>query len=206
MAEKNIIGIDFDNTIVCYDHVFDGTVREKFSIPASVPADKEAIRNYLRSEGGEDDWIRLQGYIYGEGIRLCRPFPGVLDFLRSCRQKGVKALIISHKTPRPFKGPAHNLPEAARNWLRANGFYETADTGINPAEVNFVPTKQEKIELIAANKCDFFIDDLPEFLLEPGFPERTQRILFDPHNTGRPDARYQKAISWEQVGNIIFNR
>jgi len=199
-----IIGIDFDNTIVSYDAIFYKMAREGGLIPDTAGAGKEQIRNFLRQAGREDHWTRLQGLVYGEGIKACPAFPGVMDFLRACRAKSFKTLIISHKTLHPILGPALDLHGAARGWLRDNGFYETQDTGIAPGDANFLPTKREKLELIAGSRCDFFIDDLPEFLGEPGFPAGTKKILFDPNNSGRQDAGYIKANSWEQIGTIIF--
>ena len=49
------IGIDFDNTIVCYDDVFHEVAREQGLIPNDLPANKGAVRDHLRAIGREDD-------------------------------------------------------------------------------------------------------------------------------------------------------
>ena len=61
-----LIGIDFDNTIVCYDGVFYETAVERKMIGCdSQCRSKEQVRDYLRGIGKEDQWTLLQGYVYG---------------------------------------------------------------------------------------------------------------------------------------------
>ena len=43
------LGLDFDNTIVCYDGLFHRVAREEGLIPAALPATKSDVRNHLRS-------------------------------------------------------------------------------------------------------------------------------------------------------------
>ena len=52
------IGVDFDNTIVCYDRLFHRLARERGLIPETVPQTKGAVRDYLRSIDREDDWTK----------------------------------------------------------------------------------------------------------------------------------------------------
>ena len=63
-----VIGIDFDNTVVCYDEVFHRAARDWGLIPASFPSGKGRVRDYLRERGRDDDWTRLQGHVYGVTI------------------------------------------------------------------------------------------------------------------------------------------
>ena len=60
------IGIDFDNTIVSYDALFHKVAREQGVVPPNTPANKLAVRDYLRQIGKEDLWTEMQGYVYGE--------------------------------------------------------------------------------------------------------------------------------------------
>ena len=71
-----IIGLDFDNTIVCYDDVFYTAALEKHLITSESPLSKTEVRDTLRAAGKEQDWIELQGYVYGPGMKLAKPFPG----------------------------------------------------------------------------------------------------------------------------------
>ena len=177
-----IIGLDFDNTIIDYDQVFWDAGREQGLIPEHVPISKSAVRRHLRSHDREDDWTRLQGYVYGLKIRDARPFPGVRDFIRWCRQNNWETVVISLKTRRPVLGPAHDLRQAARNWLADHGFFDSAPagSGLDPTKVFFLGSKADKLACIARKGCHYFLDDLPEFLAEPDFPRTTRPVLFDP--------------------------
>ena len=114
-----IIGIDFDNTITCYDRLFYRLAMERDLIPAALPAQKEAIRDYLRTQGLEDVWTELQGLAYGLRIGEAEPFPGVERFFSDCRNSGVAVIVISHKTRLPVRGPQVDLQQAACSWLSA---------------------------------------------------------------------------------------
>ena len=119
-----VIGVDFDNTIVCYDRLFHHVAVEKSLVPATVPADKESVRNYLREQDREDDWTELQGLVYGVRIREAEPFPGVREFFAECRRRGIPVYVVSHKTRLPVRGPQVDLHEAARGWLECQGFHD----------------------------------------------------------------------------------
>ena len=99
-----LIGLDFDNTIVCYDAVFHRLAVERGLIPARPPGDEEASAITCASIGREDDWTELQGIAYGPRIVEAEPFPGVHGFLARCRSRGVRVAIISHKTRHPYRG------------------------------------------------------------------------------------------------------
>ncbi len=200
-----IVGIDFDNTIVCYDKVIYCEALRRRLIPEKFPADKEKIRNYLRTIGQEDSWTKLQGYIYGIGIKKCPPFNGVLEFLEQCKQKGVAVRIISHKTKYPVMGPKYDLHKAAHNWLAAQGFYETDRTGLSRDKVHFFLTKQKKLSHVLKHKCRFFIDDLIEFLCDSAFPLNVQRVFFDAHgNHAAPQDNIAIVNSWRQISRVIL--
>lgn len=193
MAAKRI-GIDFDNTIVCYDEVFSKISHERKLLPAG-PVTKGRLRDYLRQQDREDEWTALQGEVYGPAIVHAKAFPGALEFVARCRELGVSVAIISHKTLHPFLGPKHDLHAAARGWLKANGL-----AGV---ETFLELTKQDKLKRIAAFGCTHFIDDLPEFLGEASFPPGVERILFAP---GAPaDPAFKTAGSWEDIGRWILS-
>jgi hypothetical protein len=46
-----MIGIDFDNTIVCYDEVFGRVAVEQGLVPPHAATSKTAIRDHLRASG-----------------------------------------------------------------------------------------------------------------------------------------------------------
>lgn len=195
-----LIGIDFDNTIVSHDEVFHSLAMERRLAPPGTPAVKDAVRDALRRAGREDDWTELQGFVYGPGMEKARPFPGIIEFLALCRRRGVAVRIISHRTKTPFRGPAYDLHEAARRWLAANRFFQAA--GLSPGQVFFEETKPAKLARIAEQGCTHFIDDLPEFLSEPGFPAGVERLLFDP--SGLHESPWPSARSWAEAENLTF--
>lgn len=192
------LGVDFDNTLVCYDGVFHRAAVERGLIPASEShLTKERLRDRMRAENREDDWTRLQGYVYGPAMAQAKPFPGALEFLDSCRRKGVSVCVISHRTAQPFLGPAYDLLSSAREWLERNGFFEKA--GLPREHAHFELTKQAKLARIRTERCTHFIDDLPEFLGERDFPVGVERLLFDPNGGHANDPRWGRAASWLDV-------
>lgn len=198
-----IIGVDFDNTIVCYDDLFHKVAVEQGLIPVQVPASKGAVRDYLRECGQEDDWTEMQGYVYGARMQEAAPFPGVIEFFTLCRRKRIKVFIISHKTRYPYRGHRYDLHQAAQNWLELYGFNDPQRLGLTSEQIYFELTKQEKIDRIAGVGCSHFIDDLPEFLGEASFPRGVERVLFDPKNE-YPDVQdFQRKSSWREIMELF---
>lgn len=193
------IGIDFDNTIVCYDDVFYQAALRKNLIPRELARQKHSVRDYLRREGEEEAWIELQGYVYGACMQEAPPFPGVLDFLVRCKENDIGVFIISHKTRGPFRGPDYDFHQAAHVWLESYGFYDPSRIGMTSEQVYFELTKERKLERISEIRCTHFIDDLPEFLLEPNFPAGVSRILFDPNGNHPWNRTLQLVTSWREI-------
>ncbi|PIQ25951.1 hypothetical protein COW36_02920 [bacterium (Candidatus Blackallbacteria) CG17_big_fil_post_rev_8_21_14_2_50_48_46] len=193
------IGVDFDNTIVCYDALFHTLAcEEQKLIPLETPVSKGAVRDALRAVGHEESWIAMQGEVYGARITEATPFEGVKDFFRAAQALGIKLSIVSHKTLHPFRGPQYDLHEAARSWLRFHGFWALEASLLPETSVFLELTKEAKFARIAALNCDYFIDDLPEFLQDPGFPATTVPILFDPANL-YGDSSLQRLCSWRDL-------
>lgn len=204
------IGVDFDNTIICYDQAFAAQARDKNLLPPGVAPTKLAIRDHLRAVGREDEWTRLQGEVYGPGILAAEPFAGVAEFFKTCREAGVFVRVISHKTARPYLGEPHDLHAWARSWLDRRGFFAAASggAGLSLEQVEFWPTKAEKAGRIRELGLTHFIDDLPEFLAELDWPGLT-RILFDPNCAHGVDARvvagrFACAASWPEVAGRLL--
>lgn len=193
------IGIDFDNTVVCYDRVFYHAALRKGLIPKELPRQKHSVRDYLRQQGQEEAWIELQGYVYGACMKEAPPFPGVLDFFIRSKENDIEVFIISHKTRHPFRGPNYDFHQASHLWLESYGFYDACRIGMVSKQVYFELTKEGKLERIAQIGCTHFIDDLPEFLLEPGFPKGVCRILFDPNGHHRLNDILQPVSSWQEI-------
>lgn len=198
------IGIDFDNTIVCYDQVFHLVAREQGVIPADLSATKENVRDYLRAAGQESVWTEMQGYVYGQRMSDAEPFPAVLDFLRHCRELGVEACIVSHKTRTPYLGPAYDLHAAALGWMEERGIFEAQGIGLPRERVFLEPTKKDKLARIGQLCCTHFIDDLPEFLGEADFPCGVKRLLFAPTGARSADPEIVPYASWAEIGRHLL--
>lgn len=190
------IGIDFDNTIVCYDEAFHASARERQLIPKGVEATKSAVKEHLQSNDREEDWIALQGYVYGPGINAARPFEGALDFIRKAQQQGHEVFIVSHKTRHPFRGPQYDLHEHAAAWLVQQKILGDV---IDRANVYFELTKEEKLARVGELECDWFIDDLPSILEHPEFPAGVKRALFDSSGNAPTQPNWTRIQNWVEA-------
>lgn len=201
-AARTIVGVDFDNTVVCYDNVFKEVAVEQGLVPDNVPSSKTQVRDYLRRTGREDAWTELQGYVYGIHMLKARPFPGVLDFFQRCAQRDLSVYVISHRTRHPFLGPATDLHQAARGWIDHYGLDEKMGPGAG--HVFFELTQDDKLKRILDVGCTCFIDDLPEFLKRPDFPAGGQRILFDPNGNYGLEIQLQRARTWQEITHMLL--
>ena len=200
-----VIGIDFDNTIVRYDDLFHKIAIERRLIPATVPPRKNEVRDFLREQGQEREWTELQGYVYGPRMAEAQPFPGVMEFFARAVRAGLPLYIISHKTRAPVVGPAYDLHQTARDWLKAQGFFDSSRVGLSSDHVHFGLTRQDKVSFIEKSRCTHFIDDLEETFLEETFPAGVVKILF---GKGAPPPGLPKikvAETWSQISEYVFN-
>ena len=93
------IGLDLDNTIVCYDDVFQLIAKDLGLVSETWTGDKAQVRSEIRSRpGGELVWQHLQGQAYGKYMHRATLFPGVGNFLIRTKVRGDKIFIVSHKT------------------------------------------------------------------------------------------------------------
>jgi hypothetical protein len=201
-----LIGVDLDNTIVCYDELLRAVALERGLIPDSVPASKGAVRDWLRRAGLEDRWTELQGYAYGARMHEAQPFPGALEFFARCRESQIPVFIISHRTRYPYLGEKYDLHQAARAWLAMHGFCDPDRIGLEADRLCLELTKQDKLARIASAGCSHFIDDLPEFLEEPAFPAGVQRVLFDPGGLHRDCSTARRAANWAAIERLLFSK
>ena len=199
-----LIGVDFDNTIVCYDGLFRKLAVRQGLVPDNVPESKNAVRDYLRQIGQEDRWTELQGYTYGPGMREARLFPGVLEFFDHCRRLGREVFIISQRTCYPYLGQRHDLHQAARDFLAAHGFNDPARIGLAADHIYFHESKQEKLARISQVGCTHFIDDLPEILTAAELGANIERILFDPNGQHADYLGLRRVGSWQSIENYLL--
>jgi hypothetical protein len=196
------IGLDLDNTVICYDAAFHRAAAEMGLLDASVDATKGAVKAWVKESHGNDVWTELQGEVYGPRLQSAVPYPGALEFARQCRAAGHDLCIVSHKTQFPAIGPQVDLRAAALDWLAAQGWISAG--AVKRSDVWFHDSRAEKVASIERRACDIFIDDLPEVFREPGFPAGVTRILFDPEKVFPDSGNYLRAASWTEITQTVF--
>ena len=196
------IGFDFDNTIVSYDELFHKVAIEKSLVPDDLPISKLAVRDFLRRANNENAWTEMQGYVYGARMSDAVAYSGVVEFIKLARANGIAMVIVSHKTKHPFVGPKYDLHKAARGWIESF-LVDNGENLIKPEQVFFEVTKKDKVARIDECECDYYIDDLPEILLMPGFPKKTKRILFDSQNNQNDEGMSARLESWAEIKNFF---
>jgi hypothetical protein len=190
------VGLDLDNTIVDYGDAFAYAAVE---LGVAAPAGgKTALRDAVRAQpGGEQRWREIQAYAYGPGMGRARAFPGVEEFFRHARWRGVALRVISHKTPAAAARSDIDLRAAARAWLARQPFAQDVP-------VVFAATREEKLAEIAAAGVALFIDDLVEVLGDPRFPRAVDRWLFAPDGAPASDGADRVFRSWDEMTNAAF--
>jgi hypothetical protein len=193
------IGLDFDNTIVCYDQAIEILAEQTFRLPVELPRTKLALRGFLRQEGREPEWTAFQGALYGPGMQHAQPFSQAIETMLALQEQGHELVIVSHRSLRPYAGPAYDLHAAARGWVRdrleSQGLFKDG-------HVYFYETREAKIAAIGSLGCDVFLDDLPEVLGDAMFPSRTQGVLFDPDGAS-DGGRGPRTRRWQELERFL---
>ena len=196
------IGLDFDNTIVCYDQAITKLTEELFELPVEVPRTKLGLRDHLRAAGREPEWTAFQGELYGPGMRYAEPFEGAIVTMQQLVAEGHELVIVSHRSRKPYAGLPHDLHAAAKGWvverLQSYGLFNGEGS-----VVNFLETREEKVACISELSCLAFLDDLPEVLQAPGFPAQTIGILFNPSVEGADTPGCHLIAAWPELLELI---
>lgn len=196
-----LIGLDFDNTIVCYDKAIERLADELLGLPPNLPRTKLALRNFLRQTNREHEWTVFQGELYGPGMVYAEPFEQVLETIQALKDMGHSLYIVSHRSLRPYAGPAYDLHAAARAWvdqrLVSNGLVDNEMT-------HFYETREQKIAAIGILGCKVFLDDLPEVLEDERFPSACWAILFDPERS-HAQSKNQRVGCWGEIPELLIN-
>jgi hypothetical protein len=201
------VGIDFDNTIVKYDHVFAEAARARGWVASDFRGSKKALRDAVRLlPDGEIKWQILQGEVYGRRMGEAEPFPGVIEFIAAARRRGIEMFIVSHKT-RYSNYDEHktDLRAAAMAWMESNGFFDAARLGFSSRQVVFADTRAEKIAQISALGCGLFIDDLEEVFADPAFPTHVKRVLFTPDDAPPAGGDIIVHRSWPDIARLVLD-
>ncbi|WP_158812814.1 hypothetical protein [Methylocapsa sp. S129] len=200
------IGLDFDNTIICYDDVFLSAAKERGLLPADFHGGKQLVRDAIRLlPHGEVAWQKLQGFVYGRGIGGAQAFEGLGSFLKRTQAEGDTLFVVSHKTEYGHFDPDRiNLRVAALNWMKARGFFDASGYGVAVENVFFESTRDEKLRRIAATGCNVFIDDLEEVFADPNFPPGVERILFSDRPAVAAAVQFKVCANWPLIEEAVF--
>lgn len=197
------IGVDFDNTLVCYDRAFAIVGKEAGLLPADFAGGKEAAKRRLLHERPDGYlWERLQGLVYGQLIDRAEVYEGAAEFFRRCRERdGWQVYVVSHKTVLAHHDPLPtDLRESALGWMRRQGFFERDGFGLDASRVFFEDTREAKVRRIGELDCQIFVDDLPEVLGHAAMPAGCRKILFSTEHSGP----FEHAANWTEVCDAVF--
>jgi hypothetical protein len=196
------IGIDFDNTLAIYDRMFAHLAWKQLHLVEALEWNKQQIRDYVRCQHGDLAWQKLQAQAYGPGMQQAEMADGALQFLGRCGAGGVEVKIISHKTVYSPHDPTRtNLREQALIWM-ADHLFGHSLVAVTEADVLFSDTRAEKIDLIRANACEIYIDDLREVLLDSEFPTGCKRILYSKNSCA--DSAITHWGDWKSIHDHVF--
>jgi hypothetical protein len=197
------IGIDLDNTLICYDQAFLRVGQDEGLLPASFAGNKAAVKRALLAERPDGYlWEKLQGLVYGRRIDAASLFDGVTRFLELCRDRADLVAVVSHKTERAHHDPQlTDLRAAAVRWMEGHRFFESTGLGLERGNIYFEGTRDEKVRRIAALGCELFVDDLAEVLAHAEMPPACRKILFG----GDPHGGFEHYASWHDVCDAVFH-
>lgn len=196
------VGIDLDNTLICYDQAFLRVGKEEGLLPPSFDGNKAAVKRALLAERADGYlWESLQGLVYGRRIDAAMLFDGVARFLETCRARADVVAIVSHKTELAHHDPhLTDLRAAAFRWMESNRFFDVAGLALGRQNVHFEGTRDDKVRRIRALDCDVFVDDLAEVLAHADMPPTCRKILFG----SDPQSEFEQYASWDEVRDALF--
>lgn len=197
------IGLDLDNTIVCYDDLFRELAVERGLISPEAPLGKRGLRKLLRERDQESVWTYLQGEAYGARMGGARLFPGVRELFAAARSAGAELRIVSHRSRTPYGGQQYDLHRCAREWLRAQRLMEPDQL---EQSLFLELTVEAKIERITALQCSHFVDDMRSVLTHRDFPASTQALHFAPGSEETPPTDLVTVRSWGELQRLLLER
>ena len=195
------LGLDFDNTLIDYDEVFFKLALEKNLIPPSINKDKKSVRKFFIDNNIEDEFINLQGEVYGLKVLEAKQSLGMFEALRSLKNDNYELIIVSHKTKYPYSGKKYDLHKAASNWLEVNKFFDPNGLAMKKENVYFEITKEDKISRIEQLDISFYIDDLQSILslIKPSI----KRILYSPKFKEKIDKDFYLLENWKNLKFLL---
>ena len=173
------IGFDFDNTIIDYSTIFYEIAKKSNLITEKIETSKSSVKRFLHSKGKEKDFTKIQGLVYGKEIIRAKPAKNILKILKYLKKSNHELFIVSHKTKYPFEGEKINLRKSANNWIKT---YLKINNKIiiNPENIFYEDTIENKLKRINSLNIKYFIDDLSSIVNLIKSP--SIGILYDPNS------------------------
>ena len=89
------IGIDFDNTIVCYESIFQDLAEKNNWIQSENKLTKRDTKDrILDLKNGIVKWKTIQSIVYSDLISNAIPMQGVFEFIKKCNIHNVDVYIV----------------------------------------------------------------------------------------------------------------
>lgn len=164
------IGIDLDNTIIDYKIPFNFYSKKYFG---NKKITKNALKNYLIKNMGHNKWTQAQEEIYGRLITKAQIYDSCKKCLSFFDKNKYEVFIISHKTKKSEFSKKYDLRRKALSWINKN-----LKGLIKKKNIFFCDTLEKKIKIIKKLNFFYFIDDLPEILLNKDMNNKCNKILF----------------------------
>jgi hypothetical protein len=194
------LGIDLDNTIICYDNLIHNLAKKKFpkiKLKKNIRS-KKIIKNKIIKFYNNNQWTKLQGIIYGEKILDAKLFNNFKEGIKKLKDE-FEIFIISHKTNKAAIGKDINLRNAAKKFLKQNDISFCKNELVNRNKILFASTQKEKIKLIKNKKIDIFIDDL-DIILQ-SLPNQIKKIHFS-----KKKYKFENFYDWKKITQILLKR
>ena len=203
-----IIGIDFDNTIANYNHLFEKVAYNNKFIKNKFYRSKNSVKKILldpNTNAGIKKWQTIQGQVYGKYMNQAKVYSGLNKFLIYCKYRKVKVFIISHKSKfGHFDKEKISLRKEAVKWLEKKHFFNKDKLNINKKNVFFLNTREKKIKKIIDLKCTHHIDDLTEIFSHKDFPNKVNKILITNNKYKSLANDINIFNNWFSISNFFF--
>ena len=188
------IGLDLDNTIAIYDNVFAKLGKTITKLPKDCKLTKKSIADFLRKNGREEEWTKIQGLVYGPKMEDAVPAPFFLDAVKRFHKSGFKCFVVSHRTKIPASGDNFNLHNFANQWIDNHCRQFLTD-------VFFEETINKKIRRIQALELNIFIDDL-EKILKKLKQSNIKKVLYTDDTSSKN--QFIVMNDWKQIMDYVF--
>jgi hypothetical protein len=182
-----LIGLDLDNTIISYDELFVKLLMEMGWGNFPEATTKSQVKRVLLTlPEGQLKWEQLQALAYGPRLKEACFFEGFQDFIRETHARKIGLCVVSHKSKFAAQdlNQQWNLHHSALFFLQTHKLLGEG-RALQISDVHFAETREDKIKKISQLKCDVFIDDLKEVLIDSAFPTLTQKIWFAQHQSAQ---------------------